>query len=105
MTGPAVNAAASADAVQEYRALWAARCDQLRVLDAEGVVLRLDVDDLHFVERRGEFKIDLGVAAAGFDVALRTIALQITAHPQRQVLALVIRIDELFELVRRERQQ
>jgi len=57
-------------------------------------VYRLDVDDLHLVELLGEFELYLRIAAAGLDVALGAVGVQIGADTRAQVGTSIGRIDE-----------
>ena len=89
--------------VQEHRAFRVAGPHQRRVLQAERVVQRFDVDESRFLQRRREFQLHLRVAAAGLDVTLGAVAVQVRACSQVDVPRLVVRIDDLAQLLRRHR--
>ena len=55
--------------------------DQSGVGDAVGVVQRSDIEEPRLLQRSREFQLHLRVAAAGLDVALRAVGVQVGAGP------------------------
>ncbi len=69
---------------------------QLCVHQIVGVVDRLFVEQAHLVEFGYELQFDLGIAAAGFNVAHRAVGVQPGAGAESQVLCLVVGVDEVL---------
>ena len=84
-----------ADAMQQDGPLRASRRDKTRIGQIEGIVKRFHAYRPHLVQSGGIFQVDLGVAPAGFHVALSAVSLEILTGAQSQVLLLVVRVQQV----------
>ena len=66
----------------------------------ESVQQRLDADDAYFVARRGKFQFHLGIAAAGLDVTLRAVSVQVRFRSGFQGTVFIRWVDQLARLLR-----
>ena len=80
--------------VKQDRPRRVARCDEQRVLDAEGVMHRLGADQLGCLIADVKLEINLRIASASAGVTDGAIGVQIGSRSSVQVGHLVIRIDQ-----------
>src|SRR5262249_37869478 len=79
--------------------------DQAGIGNAVGVVQRSDIEEPRLLSSSREFELHLRVAAAGLDVALRAVGVQVAAARAVQLLLRVIWVHKPRVFVRSYREQ